>query len=110
MRILLLSLVLLFNSAQAVDFRQYDKQNDFVAGCGVASMFRGFAVDAGYEHRAAVGLGASLMVSYMYESTKPVLQKQDIVAMMIGAGACMTVAEGYRMMFGKQTIMLQAGF
>ena len=101
-----LLMLALSTSAGAVDFRQYDKQNDFVAGCGVASMFRGFARDAEYEHRVAVGMGAAIMVSYLYESTKPVLQTQDIAAMTIGAATCMTVAEGYALMFGKNKIVM----
>jgi hypothetical protein len=105
-----LLLLALSTSASAVDFRQYDKQNDFVAGCGVASMFRGFARDAEYDHRVAVGMGGAILVSYLYESTKPVLQTQDIAAMTIGAAACMTVAEGYALVFGKEKVTLSGGF
>jgi hypothetical protein len=110
----LIALLLTISTAQAVDFSQQDKQAHALLGCASASMFRGFAKDAGSEHENYWGLAGGIGTGVLYELTrsdKDIQEhKQDALAALIGSVACISVAEGFDLVFGKNKASASLNF
>jgi hypothetical protein len=110
----LLAFLLTISTAKAVDFSQQDKQSHALLGCASASMFRGFAKDAGSEHENYLGLAGGIGTGVLYELTrhdKDVQEhKQDALASLIGSVVCISVAEGFDLIFGVNSIYIYGPF
>lgn len=110
----LLVILLSITSSQAVDFSQADKKSHALLGCASASMFRGFAKDAGSEHENYWGLAGGVGTGILYEFTRGDKDmqehKQDALASIIGSVACISVAEGFDLAFGTDKVIIQGSF
>lgn len=111
----LLAGLLFATSAQAVDFRQLDKQAHAATGCAIASMFRGFAIDADYGHPALIGLSSAIGIGILHEVYKsnsdPISErKQDALATAMGAVACIGISEGVSLLVHRNSVEVNAAF